>query len=58
MWEIVDTDIFSVDIQTLLRIVDYYSKFPVMKSVEELSAGDLIRAMKVMHTKVGLPKKV
>ena len=39
-----------------LCIVDYYSKFPVVRKVEILSAKDLIRATKVVFTKFDLPK--
>ena len=53
--EIIGEDIFSIDKETLC-IVDYYSKFPVMKRADELSAYHLIRAAKVAFTEFGLPK--
>ena len=42
LWEVVGTDIFKVNNETLLFIVYYYSKFPVVKKVESLSTEDLI----------------
>ena len=50
LWEIVGADIFSIDNETLFCIVDYYSKFPVMKRTDVLSADDLRRATKVTET--------
>ena len=40
---------------TLLCIVDYYSKFSVMRD-DVLSADDLIRAAKIMCEEFRLPK--
>ena len=56
-WEIVGADIFSVDNETLLHIVDCYSKFPVMKRADGLSADILITTTKVMLAELGLPRK-
>ena len=41
-WEVVGTSIFMVNIETLLCIVDYYSKFPAVKNVESMLAEGLI----------------
>ena len=56
-WEIFGADIFSIDNETLLCIIDYYTKFPVMKRAERLSADDIIRTTKVLFAEFGLPKK-
>ena len=42
--------------ETLLCIVDYYRKFPIMKRADGLSADDLIRASKVMFKNLCFPK--
>ena len=56
-WKTVGTNIFSIDHEKLLYIVYYYSKLPVMRRVDGLSADNLIRAAKVMLAEFGLPKK-
>ena len=56
-YEVVGADIFSMNSNTLLYIVDYYRKFPIMKKADGLSADDLIRAAKVVFTEFELPKK-
>ena len=43
--------------EPLLCIVDYYSKFPVMKRADGLSADDLIKASEIMFVKFGIPKR-
>ena len=57
-WEVVGTDIFMVNNKNVLCIVDYYSKFLVMKKVESMSPEDLIKAIKVIFGKFGLPKNL
>ena len=42
----------------LLCIVDYYSKIPVVKKADGLSAANLNRAAKIVFTEFGLPKKI
>ena len=41
-WEVVGVELLSINYKMLLCIVDYYSKFPIMKKAEGLSADDLI----------------
>ena len=57
-WELVGSDIFSINNNTLLHIVYYYRKFPIVKGVEGLSADDLIRAAKIVFPEFGLLKKI
>ena len=40
--EVVSPDIFFINNKALLCIVDYYSKFPVVKKIESISTVDLI----------------
>ena len=51
-------DMFSITNKTLLCIVPYYTKFPIMKKADGLSADDLIRAAKIVLAQSGLPKKI
>ena len=41
-WEVIGTDVFHVNNMNYLYIVDYYSKFPVIKRLERLSAESLV----------------
>ena len=47
-WEIVGADIFTLQNRNYLHIVDYHSKFPVIKPVEDLSADSLILTCKIV----------
>ena len=46
-----------VNNETFLHSVGYYSKFPVVKKVESMSAEDLIWETKVVFAEFGLPQK-
>ena len=49
-WEVVGTDIFHFNNKHYLCIVDYNSKFPVIKRLEGLSAENLINTVKIIFT--------
>ena len=51
-WEVFGTDIFMVNNKSLLCIVHYYSKFPIMKKVAGLSADDLVHTTKVIFCSI------
>ena len=36
-WEVVSADIFTANFKSLLCIVDFYSKFPIVKKADSLS---------------------
>ena len=48
----------SYRIQNYLCIVDYHSKFPVIKETEHLSANSLMMKCKIIFSEYGLPKKI
>ena len=50
--------IFSIKNNTLLCIAYYYSKFPVVKKTDDLSADNLIRVAKIVFAEFRLSKKV
>ena len=58
MWEVVGTDVFIINNENVLCIVEYYSKLPVIKKVESLLAIDLIQATKVVFADVWLTQKM
>ena len=47
-WQVDWTDMFTVHNKQYLCIVDYHSKFPVIKKMESLSGDSLIVACKIM----------
>ena len=56
--EVAGSDIFSINNNTLLHIVHYYSKFRIVKEADGLSADDLIKATKIVYAEFGLPNKI
>ena len=54
----VGADIFMVNNITLLHTVDYYSKFPVVKRMDGLSADSLTAAVKVIFAEYGIPYRI
>ena len=57
-WEVLGADIFHFNNKNDLCIIDYHSKFPVVKRLEGLSAEILITTIKVIFTEYDLPCKV
>ena len=56
-WEVAGVDVFVVSNKTLLCIVDYHSKFHIVKKVNSLSADDLVQITKLIFADYGLLKK-
>ena len=54
-WEVVGVDIFNFNENNYLRVVDYKSKFPIIKRLEGLSAENLINTIKIIFTEYGIP---
>ena len=54
-WEVIGADIFHFKNKHYLCIVDYNSKFPVIKRLEGLSADNLINVVKTIFAECGLP---
>ena len=57
-WEIAGADMFTLNNQHYLCIVDYHSKFPVIKKSENLSADSHILTCKFIFAEYWLPKKI
>ena len=54
-WEVVGADVFHFKNKHYLWIVDYNSKFPIIKRLEGLSADNLINMVKIIFTEYGIP---
>ena len=57
-WEGVGTDVFHYNNKNYLCIVDYHSKFPIIKRLEGLSAENLINTVKIIFVEYGIPHKL
>ena len=53
-WEVLGADIFHFNNKNHLCIVDYHSKFPVVKRMEGLSTENLITTAKVIFAEYGI----
>ena len=49
---------FTLNNKHYLCIVDYHSKFPVIKKTEDLSGYNLILMCNIIFAEYGLPKKI
>ena len=56
-WEVIGVDMFTLNNKDYLCIVDYHSKFPIVKKAEDMLANSLILACIVIFSEYGLPKK-
>ena len=57
-WEVVRADVFHYNNKNHLCIVDYNSKFPIVKRLEGLSAENLTNAVKIIFVEYGIPHKI
>ena len=56
--QVAGIDIFSINNNIPLCVVDYYSKFSIMQRADGLSADDLMRTAKFVFAEFGLSKKI
>ena len=54
-WEVLGADVFLFNNKNYLCIVDYHSKFPVIKRMEGLSMESLITTIKIIFAEYGIP---
>ena len=57
-WEVVGADIFPVHNKNYLCIVDYHSRFSIIKKTEDLSSDSLILEYILIFLEHGLPRKI
>ena len=53
-WEAIGADIFHLNNKNYLCIIDYHSKFPVIKRMQGLSAESLIAIIKIIFAEYGI----
>ena len=55
LWDVISTDMFTLDNKRYLCLVDYHSKFPIVKKTEDLSADSLILTCKIIFAEYRIP---
>lgn len=57
-WQRLGVDLFMKNGKWHLLVVDYYSRYPEVVEVSSLTANTIIRAMKAMFSRHGVPEEV
>ncbi|KAI8490629.1 hypothetical protein Bbelb_318970 [Branchiostoma belcheri] len=57
-WKKVGADLFYLNQKWFLLVVDYYSKFPIVKTLKSLKASTVTQAFKGIFAEQGIPDKV
>ena len=57
-WQSVATDLFSMDGETYLVIVDYYSRYFEIERLQTTTSASVIRKTKAVFSRHGIPEKV
>ena len=58
LWDVIGADMFALDNEQYLCIVDYHGKCPFVKKTNDLSADSLILACKIIFAEYGMSKKI
>ena len=57
-WHTVATDLFKTKNSKYLLIVDYYSRFPILRELSSTTSRVLIQEMKAVFTELGVPSVI
>ena len=57
-WDVIGVDVFQLNNKNYLCLVDYHSKFLVVKKMDNISADSVIPAFKVVIAEYSIPKMV
>ena len=57
-WHTLGSDIFYKNNSSYLLVVDYYSKFPVIKKLSSTTANAVVNQFKAIFSEHGIPEKV
>ena len=57
-WSKIAADLFHLWGDDYLILVDYYSKFPEVVKLSDTSSNTVIKEMKAMFARYGIPNKV
>jgi len=57
-WQTLSADLFHVQQSWFLIVVDYYSKFPFVKKIHNLTTGAIVNEMKMLFAENGIPESL
>ena len=57
-WKVIGADLFPINNSNFFHVVEYHSKFPIVKRAEKISADSLSTCGNVLLAEYGLPKKI
>ena len=57
-WQTVSADMFYVQQAWFLVVVDYYSKFPFVKKLHNITARAVVNEMKILFAENGIPRSL
>ena len=57
-WDVIGADVFQLNSKNYICLVNYHSKFPVIKQMNGLSADSLIAAVKVIFAEYHIPCRI
>ena len=57
-WKTLSADLFYVQQSWFLIVVDYYSKFPFVKKLQNLTSGAVVNEMKMLFAESGIPESL
>ena len=57
-WKRIAIDYFDWNQQKYILLADYYSRFPVMRSTNTMSANHLISVLKTIFSEYGIPEEI
>lgn len=57
-WEVLGMDVFSIDGIKYIVVVDKYSKYPEVMTLEDMSAASTVHCLKQIFSRHGTPKTV
>ena len=57
-WKTLSADLFYVQQSWFLIVVDYYSKFPFVKKLQNLTSGAVVNEMKMLFAENGIPESL
>ena len=57
-WHTVASDLFFYDGENYLLLIDYYSKFPFVRKIPDITTNQVIKHMKLIFEDQGIPSKM
>ena len=57
-WQKVATDLFALNKQSYLLVVDYYSRYPEVIKLNSTTSASIVSAMKTIFSRHGIPQTV